>query len=221
MRQGAAASDGRVDARTTSTTDDPELLQELLVEQLQDLLSAEGQLVKAIPKMIEAANAVGLRLCFEDHLAETKEQLERVKQCLEALGANAKAKPCKGMAGLLEEGEEVISEAENKEPEAADLALIAAAQKVEHYEISGYKTARTLAGQIGAQDVVLLLNTSLGEEETAESLLTQIARELMSQSRTGISKDDELTDADTGARKVTAGGPSAAKRSTARRRNTT
>ena len=86
-----------------------------------------------------------------------------------------------------------MAEGEEKEPQAADLALIAAAQKVEHYEISAYKTARTLAGQIGAQNVAWLLNTSLGEEETAESLLTQIARELMSESRTGISKDDELT----------------------------
>jgi Mn-containing catalase len=221
MRPETESGEGRVDARTTSTTDDPELLESLLVEQLQDLLSAEGQLTKALPKMIEAANAVGLRLCFEDHLAETREQLDRLKQCLQALGSAAKAKPCKGMAGLLEEGEEVMSEGEDKEPEAADLGLIAAAQKVEHYEISSYKTARTLAGQIGAQDVVRLLSLSLGEEETAESLLTQIARELMSQSRTGVSKDDELTDADTGARKVRTGGPSPAKRSTTRQRNTT
>jgi Mn-containing catalase len=213
-------SEGRVDARTTSTTDDPELLQELLVEQLQDLLSAEGQLVKAIPKMINAANAVGLRLCFEDHLEETRKQVERLKECLETLGEDEKAKPCKGMAGLVGEGEEVMAESEAKEPEAADLALIAAAQKVEHYEISGYKTARTLAGQIGVQDVALMLNTSLGEEETAESLLTQIARELMSQSRTGVSRDAAGTEGDTGSRRRTAGVTRAAKRSTARKRNT-
>jgi Mn-containing catalase len=221
MRAVAATPrQGRVDARTTSTTDDPELLQELLVEQLQDLLSAEGQLVKAIPTMIEAAHARGLRQCLEEHLEETREQLTRVQECLAALGSDAKAKPCKGMAGLLKEGEEVIREGQEKEPEGADLALIAAAQKVEHYEISGYKTARTLAGQIGAQDVARLLNITLGEEETAESLLTQIARELMSESRTGLNKDDELTDADTGARKAATARPSPAKRST-RRRNTT
>lgn len=214
-------SEGRVDGRTTSTTDDPELLQELLVEQLQDLLSAEGQLVKALPKMIDAAHAEGLQLCFAEHLEETKEHLVRVKECLQALDSDAKAKTCKGMAGLLAEVEEVMSKGEEKEPEAADLAVIAATQKVEHYEISGYKTARTLAGQIGAQDVAFLLNITLGEEETAESLLTQIARELMSQSRTGVSKDDELTDADTGARKRTPAGESAPKRSTARKRNTT
>jgi Mn-containing catalase len=222
MRQATADNGGgRVDGRTTSTTDDPEMLQELLVEQLQDLLSAEGQLVKAIPKMIDSADAVGLRLCFEDHLEETREQVERLKEAMTALGAKATARPCKGMAGLLEEGAEVIAEGEEKDPQAADLALIAAAQKVEHYEISAYKTARTLAGQIGAQHVARLLNTSLGEEETAEGLLTQIARELMSESRTGISKDDELTDADTGSRKTRQGGASPAKRSTARARNTT
>ena len=225
LRQASAEEgDGRADTRTTSTTDDPELLQELLVEQLQDLLSAESQLVTAIPTMIEAAHATGLRLCFEDHLAETREQVDRLKQCLELLQADTKGKPCKGMAGLLEEGQEVIAEGEEKEPEAADLALIAAAQKVEHYEMSGYKSARTLAGQIGAQEVAFLLSTSLGEEETAESLLTQIARELMSASRTGISKDDELTDGDTGSRKLSSAGTrgaSAAKRSTTRKRNTT
>jgi Mn-containing catalase len=217
----AGPSEGRVDGRTTSTTDDPEVLQELLVEQLQDLVSAEGQLLKAIPKMIEAAHAPGLRLCFEDHLEETREQLERLKECLGALDATAKAKPCKGMEGLLAEGEEVIAEGEEKEPEAADLALIASAQRVEHYEISAYRTSRTLAGQIGARDITLLLNTSLGEEETADSLLTQIARELMSESRTGMSKDDELTDADTGSRKREVAADSGAKRSAARKRNTT
>jgi Mn-containing catalase len=223
MRQAVPGDDegDRVDARTTSTTDDPEILHELLVDQPRDLLSAEGQLIKAIPKMMEAAHAPGLRLCFEDHLEETQEQIDRLKEAMTILGAKASAKTCKGMAGLLAEGEEVMDEGEEKEPQAADLALIAAAQKVEHYEISAYKTARTLAGQIGAQNVALLLNTSLGEEETAESLLTQIARELMSESRTGISKDDELTDGDTGSRKVGKGGPSAARRSTTRKRNTT
>jgi Mn-containing catalase len=209
MRQAASdGSEGRVDGRTTSTTDDVELLEELLVEQLQDLLSAEGQLVKGLPTMIAAAHAPGLRICFEQHLEETQEQLARVKEALKSLDANAKAKPCKGMAGLLEEGQEVIAEGE-------------AAQKVEHYEISGYKTARTLAGQIGRQDLAFLLSTSLGEEETAESLLTQIARELMSESRTGFSKDDQLTDGDTGSATKGQPGESAAKRSARRQRNTT
>jgi hypothetical protein len=92
---------------------------------------------------------------------------------------------------------------------------------VEHYEISAYKTARTLAGQIRRQDLALILNTTLGEEETAEALLTQIARELMSESRTGISKDDELTDGDTGSAQAGRPAESAAKRTTRRARNTT
>ena len=220
LRRSSNGGNGRVDARTTSTTDDPELLEELLVDQLRDLLSAEGQLLKAIPKMVNAAHAAGLRLCFEQHLEETRAHQARVKDALTSLDASAKAKPCKGMAGLLDEGNEVMSEGEDKEPEAADLALIAAAQKVEHYEISAYKTASTLAGQIGRQDLAFILNTTLGEEETAETLLTQIARELMSQSRTGISKDDELTDGDTGSAQKGRPRESAARRTTRRARNT-
>jgi Mn-containing catalase len=204
------ASDEAIDVRTTSTTDDPELLQDLLIDQLRDLLSAEAQLLKAIPTMMEAAHSDGLRICFAQHLEETREHVERLKQSMELLESDAKAKACKGMAGLIEEGQEVMAEGEEKEPEGADLGLIAAAQKVEHYEISSYKTARTLAGQIGRPDVALLLSLTLGEEETAESLLTQIARELMSESRTGISKDDELTDAHTGS--AQRGGRSTAKR---------
>jgi Mn-containing catalase len=221
VREPADGTEGRVDARTTSTTDDPELLEELLVDQLRDLLSAEGQLLKALPKMIEAAHAPGLQMCFAQHLEETQEQLARLKEAMTALDSTAKAKPCKGMAGLLEEGEELMSEGEEKPPEAADLALIASAQKIEHYEISAYNTARTLAVQIGRQDVAFVLSTSLGEEETAEGLLTQIARELMSESRTGISKDDELTDGDTGSAQRGRPGASATKRTTGRARNTT
>ncbi len=108
------------------------------------------------------------------------------------LGVAAKAKPCKGMAGLIEEGDEVIEEGSAKDDLAADLALIAAAQKVEHYEISAYGTARALAGQIGRPDVAELLARSLAEEEGADNLLTQIARELLGQARTGSSKAPKL-----------------------------
>ena len=99
-----------------------------------------------------------------------------------------KPKPCKGMAGLLEEGTEVIEEGEDKSEIAADLALIGAAQKVEHYEISAYGTSRAMAGQAGYPEVAALLSKSLAEEEVADSLLTQIARELMGASR-GLPKD--------------------------------
>jgi Mn-containing catalase len=183
------ASAPRVDDRSTSTASEPDLIEELLVEELRDLLSAEGQLVKTLPKIAKAANADSLKLAFETHLEETKGQVERLKECFTLLGAQAKAKPCKGMAGLLEEGDEVIEDGKEKDEVAADLALIAAAQKVEHYEISAYGTARTMAGQIGLPSVAALLSKSLAEEEIADSLLTQIARELMSEARTGATKE--------------------------------
>jgi Mn-containing catalase len=177
-----------VDDRTTSTATEPEMLETLLVEQLRDLLHAEGQLVKALPTMAEAATSKALRGAFETHLEETRQQVDRLKEVFGLLGVGAKAKTCKGMVGLIEEGQEVIEEGEEQEDVAADLALIAAAQKVEHYEISGYGTARTLAGQAGLPAVAALLSKSLAEEEIADNLLTQIARELMSESRTGTTK---------------------------------
>lgn len=192
LRVAAAESEGTVDNRGTSSTPQPEMLQDLLVDQLRDLLHAEGQVTKALPKMAKAAASDLLRMAFEKHLEETREQVARVKEAFKLLGVEAKPKPCKGMAGLLDEGQEVIDQAATKEAVAADLARIAAAQKVEHYEISGYGTARTMAGQIGRPDVAQLLGRNLAEEEAADNLLTQIARELMAQSRTGISKDDTL-----------------------------
>ncbi len=172
-----------VDDRSTSTAAEPQMIQDLLVEELQDLLHAEGQLVKALPKMAKAATSDLLRLAFEKHLEETREQVERLKEAFTLLDVTAKSKPCKGMAGLLAEGTEVIAEGKEKDGIAADLATIAAAQKVEHYEISGYGTSRTLAGQMGRPDVAQLLARSLAEEEGADNLLTQVARELMGQTR--------------------------------------
>lgn len=187
---GAASPGGEgVDDRTTSTAGDTEMIEQLLVLQLRDLLHAEGQLVKALPKMVKAGRSERLTLAFEHHLEETKEQVERLKEGLALVGVQAKAKPCKGMAGLVAEGEEVIEEGEELSDAAADLALIAAAQKVEHYEISAYGTARTMAGQIGLPQLASLLNKSLAEEEIADNLLTQIARELMSEERTGMTKE--------------------------------
>ncbi len=187
-----AAEAVSIDDRSTSTAAEPAMIQDVLVEGLQDLLHAEGQLVKALPKMAKAANSDLLRLAFETHLEETRGQVDRLKEAFELLGVAAKPKPCKGMAGLLEEGNEVIAEGEDKDDLAADLAVIAAAQKVEHYEISAYGTARALAGQIGRPDVGALLAKSLAEEEGADNLLTQIARELMGQVRTGATKAPKL-----------------------------
>jgi Mn-containing catalase len=188
------ADENRVDDRSTSTSEAPEAFEELLVENLRDLLNAEGQLVKALPKMAKAAHSQALRLAFETHLEETRGQVERLKEVFGLVGVPAKGKTCKGMEGLLAEGEEVIEEGETKDPSSADLALIAAAQKVEHYEISGYGTARTLAGQAGLPTVAELLSKTLAEEEVSDNLLSQIARELMSEARTGLTKAPKRVD---------------------------
>jgi Mn-containing catalase len=178
----------RVDDRSTSSSEAPDALEALLVETLRDLLNAEGQLVKALPKMVKAANSEALQEAFAAHLEQTKGHVERLKEVFTLVGVPAKGKTCKGMQGLIEEGEEVIAEGEDQDPASADLALIAAAQKVEHYEISSYGTARTLAGQAGLPVVAELLSKTLGEEEVSDNLLTQIARELMSEARTGLTK---------------------------------
>jgi len=156
-------------------------IKELLVEELQDLLHAESQLLGALPKMAEAAHHPKLKEAFEKHLVQTETQVERLKMAFQLLGEQAEPKPCRAMMGLVEEGEETIEEGSEKEELAADLALITAAQKVEHYEISGYGTVRTLARQIGAYDVATLLTHSLGEEESADHLLTEIAKPLLHQ----------------------------------------
>ncbi len=154
-------------------------LQELLVEELQDLLHAEGQLVKALPKMAKAAHEPKLKQAFEKHLEETKGHVERLKQAFELLGAKPKAKPCKAMQGLVEEGQETITEGKEKDEVIADLGLVAAAQKVEHYEISGYGTLRTVAEQLGQTKVARLLAQTLAEEEKTDKLLTQLSPPLL------------------------------------------
>ncbi|WFU58460.1 DUF892 family protein [Bradyrhizobium pachyrhizi] len=155
-------------------------LGDLLVDELRDILHAEKQLTKALPKMAEAARFDQLRELFEQHLGETETQIERINECFELLGKPGRAKPCKGMTGLVEEGQEIMDEGEKKEDAAADLALIGAAQRVEHYEIAGYTTARNLAQQLRHSAIVSLLSKSLAEEENADQLLNQVARSLMS-----------------------------------------
>jgi Mn-containing catalase len=153
---------------------------ELLVDALRDILHAEKQLTKALPKMAKAARFDRLRELFEHHLLETEQQIERLNECLSLLGETPRAKPCKGMMGLVEEGQEVMEKGEEKEDAPADLALIGAAQRVEHYEISGYTTAKNLAQQLRHSAIVELLSKSLAEEENSDQLLNQVARTLMS-----------------------------------------
>jgi Mn-containing catalase len=156
-------------------------LKELLVREMQDLLHAETQLTGALPKMAKASHHPKLKEAFEKHLVQTEGHVERLKEAFALLGEKAQPKPCKAMLGLVEEGAETIEESEGKEPLGADLALITAAQKVEHYEISGYGTVRTLARQLGLLDVAALLTQTLGEEESADFLLSAIAQPLLQQ----------------------------------------
>ena len=156
-------------------------LKELLVEELQDLLHAENQLTAALPKMAQAAQTPKLKKAFEKHLQQTQGHVERLEEAFQMLGEDAQPKPCKAMMGLINEGQEKINAGGEKGPLAADLALITAAQKVEHYEISGYGTARALARQLRLTDVEKLLSRTLGEEESTDYLLTEIAKPLIQQ----------------------------------------
>jgi Mn-containing catalase len=176
-----AGGTGRLHAESTGEGDEPII--ELLVDQLRDILHAEKQLTKAIPKLAKAARSVHLQRLLDTHLAETEAQAERLTECLQLLGASARAKPCKGMAGLIEEGEEVIDESKEQDDAVADLALIGAAQRVEHYEIAAYTTARNLAMQAQNPELVQLLTMSLGEEQNAAQLLDQVAQPLLSLAR--------------------------------------
>jgi Mn-containing catalase len=156
-------------------------LKHLLSEELQALLSAENQLVAALPNIAEAAHHPKLKEAFTKHFEQTKGHVDRLKNALQLLGESAEAKTCKAMKGLVEEGQETINEGEEKDELTADLSLIAAAQRVEHYEISGYGTARCLANQIGEKEVAILLSHTLGEEEAADFLLTTITQPLLQQ----------------------------------------
>ena len=153
-------------------------LEEAFVEEIKDLYDAEKQLVRSLPKMAKAAHSDELRAAFKEHLEVTREQVSRLEQVFELLEEKAKSKPCKGMKGLIEEGQELIEEKEKKLPAISDLDLIAAAQKVEHYEISGYGTMRTFAQQMGNREVAQLLDQTLKEEEQTDKKLTAIAKSL-------------------------------------------
>jgi ferritin-like metal-binding protein YciE len=148
-------------------------LHDVFVQQLQDLYSAENQLVEALPKMANAASHEELRDAFEQHLAETREHVSRLQEVFSQIGTSPGGEKCKGMEGLIKEGQEVLET--QGDPSAIDAALIAAAQRVEHYEIAGYGTVKTLAGHLDLDDVKGLLDQTLDEESKADTLLTKIA----------------------------------------------
>lgn len=148
-------------------------LHHLFVDQLRDILWAEKELVKALPKMAKAANDEQLAGAFTAHLAETKTHVTRLGQIFESLGMSARSKKCPAMEGLLKEADELAED--YKDSTALDAALITAAQKVEHYEIGTYGTLRAFAKRLGYEDAVKLLTETLNEEGNADHTLTKIA----------------------------------------------
>ena len=148
-------------------------LENLLVLQLQDLRSAEDQLIEALPKMADAASNPELRSAFQTHLTETRTQKDRLDRVFRLLGRQPQSETCEAMRGLVSEGEEMISM--EGDPEVKDAALIAAAQRVEHYEIAAYGCARTFARQLGHDDIADLLQETLDEEGATDKKLTKLA----------------------------------------------
>jgi ferritin-like metal-binding protein YciE len=151
----------------------PRTLRDLFIETLRDVHHAEGQLVKALPKMAKTASNADLAGAFESHLEETKGHVERLDRVFDAIGEKARGKKCKAMEGLIEEGKEWIDE--HAEPDVMDAGLIAAAQKVEHYEIATYGCLCTWAKQLDLDDAVSLLGQNLDEEKAADEKLTGLA----------------------------------------------
>ncbi len=148
-------------------------LKALYIEELRDLYNAENQITKALPKMAKAATSPELKQAFEMHLEETQGQIGRLEQIFEALGESPKGKTCKAMQGLVEEGEEILKA--KADPMVRDAALIAAAQRVEHYEIAGYGTVRTYAKLLKEQKAAKLLQETLDEEGATDEKLTSLA----------------------------------------------
>ena len=148
-------------------------VQDLLLNELRDIYDAEKQLVRALPKMAKGASSEQLRVAFQEHLAETKNQVERLEQVFEKLDTRPRGKRCEAMRGLVEEASEMMEEI--KTPQVLNAALIAGAQKVEHYEIATYGSVRALAEACGHQEVAQLLDVTLEEEKEADQKLNQIA----------------------------------------------
>ena len=148
-------------------------LHDLFLEQIQDLYDAEERLTKALAQMADAAHSPELKMAFRDHLRETENQIKRLEQVFQLLGHSPQRETCEAMKGLIAEGQEMISA--KGDPDVKDAALIAAAQRVEHYEIAGYGTARTFAQHLGHDQIAHLLQETLDEEGNADKRLTRLA----------------------------------------------
>lgn len=166
---------------TYSQEENNSMLQELFIDELRDIYWAEKHLVKALPKMEKATSSEELATAFADHLAVTQEQVARLEQVFELMGEKARGKKCEAMEGLVKEAESVIEDTEEG-TSTRDVALIIAAQKVEHYEIAAYGGLATLAKTLGLNEIKELLGQTLEEEKETDELLTQLAENSINQS---------------------------------------
>jgi len=163
--------------------------EDLFLDELKDLYNAEQQLTKALPRMAKAATTPELRDAFQEHLEVTKEQVSRLEQVFEEIGAPAKGKTCQAMKGLIEESQELVKE--GMESEVLDAGLIGAAQRVEHYEIAGYGTVRSMAEVLGHKRAVKLLEQTLKEEKAADEKLTRIASSVVNVRAMSVGEEEE------------------------------
>lgn len=162
-------------------------MEELFIDEIRDLYDAETQLTKALPKMSKAATSEELRDAFDDHLMQTENQVERLRRIFELSGEKPTGKKCQAMTGLIKEGDDFVSDSD--ETPVRDAGLIAAAQKVEHYEISGYGSARTHAELLGNDEAARLLNETLREEKEADEKLNQLAKGMINSEAAGMAQD--------------------------------
>lgn len=154
----------------------PNSLQQLYIEQLRDLYDAEQQIIKALPEMIEATGSADLKQALNQHLDVTKTQASRLEKIFNGLGEKPKGEKCKGMEGIIDEGSDLVDDVDDQD--VRDAAIIAAAQRVEHYEMAGYGTARSYAELLGQNDPSQLLQQTLKEEKEADETLTELAGEI-------------------------------------------
>lgn len=196
-------------------------LERVMVDELRDTLDAEKQVFKALPKMARAADADELRALFEEHREQTTIQLERLNRVFELIGGPARGKKCKGMQALIEEGQEMMAEAEPGP--VRDAVLIASAQKVEHYEMAAYGTLRTWASRLGYEDAAELLDETLEQEKRTDARLTMVAESLANPEAAGeIDADaDQDRPRPSRGRKTPSGRGAARSRKTAGNRKTT
>jgi ferritin-like metal-binding protein YciE len=166
-----------------------ETLEELFVDELKDLYSAEKQITKALPKMVKGATSPKLKDAFQSHLDETNGQIQRLEKIFELLKKKSTGKTCEGMKGVLAEGAEVLEETEKGD--LRDSGLITAAQRVEHYEMAGYGGVREYAKLLGQKEIMALLDATLKEEEAADKKLTVIAKEVNAAAMNGSAEEDE------------------------------